>query len=51
MNFCCPGHLFKRIFVSLLTFMSYNCQEEWLVNIPLYAMSEAGGILVGYTGS
>lgn len=22
--------------------------EEWLVNIPLYALSEAGGILDGY---
>lgn len=28
--------------------MSDYRREEWLVNIPLYALSEAGGILDGY---
>ncbi len=34
--------------VSLRTSMSDYRREEWLVNIPLYALSEAGGILDSY---
>ena len=26
-------------------------REEWMVNIPLYALSEAGGVLDGYVNS
>jgi len=47
-NFCCPEHFFKRVFVSLLSLMSDNRREEWLVNIPLYALSETGAILDRY---
>lgn len=34
--------------VSLRASMADYRREEWLVNIPLYALSEAGGILDGY---
>ena len=34
--------------VSLRASMSFYRREEWMINIPLYALSEAAGILDSY---